>query len=225
MKMPIVDHRTLPLAAALDPDIMKGMPPYITAATGMDALTHAIEAYLATTANRKTDLYARSAVSMIFENLPKVYHKGNDLKAREQMALASFNAGFAFTQTLVGYVHGIAHQLGSQYGTPHGLANSLVLPHVLEFSKDAVEQRLAELAKEIGLGKKSTSTEALAQLFIDAVYALRKEVGIPDTLKDLQEKDIPALAKAALKETHSSYSVPKYMNQQECEQLIVKLLP
>lgn len=224
-KMPIADHRTLPLAAALDPEIMKGMPPHITAATGMDALTHAIEAYLATTANRKTDLYARAAVSMIFENLPKAYHKGNDLKAREQMAMASFNAGYAFTHTLVGYVHGIAHQLGSKYGTPHGLANALVLPHVLEFSKDQVEQRLAELAQEVNLGKKSQSNEKLAQQFIDRVYELRKEVGIPSTLKDLQEKDIPELAKAALKETHSTYAVPKYMDQKTCELLIAKLLP
>lgn len=224
MKMPIADHRTLPLAAALDPEIMKGMPPHITAATGMDALTHAIESYLATTATRRTDLYARSAVKMIFENLPVAYDKGNNLKAREQMALASFNAGYAFTQTLVGYVHGIAHQLGSKYGTPHGLANALVLPLVLEFSKDQVEERLAQLAKEIGLGKKSDSDAQLAQHFIDSVYDLRKQIGIPATLKDLKAKDIPELAKAALKETHYTYPVPKYMDQKTCEQLIAKLL-
>jgi len=105
------------------------------------------------------------------------------------------------------------------------LANALVLPHVLEFSKDQVEQRLAELATEIGVGKKSRSDEKLAQQFIDSVYDLRKEVGIPSTLKDLQEKDIPALAKAALKESHSTYAVPKYMDQKTCEQIIAKLLP
>jgi len=105
VKMPVVDHRTLPLAAALDPIIMKGMPPHITAATGMDALTHAVESFVATTSNRNTEHYARSAVKAIFTALPRAYENGEDLEAREMMAMASFNAGFAFTKTFVGYVH------------------------------------------------------------------------------------------------------------------------
>lgn len=233
VKMPIVDHRTLPLAAALDPLLMQGMPPHITAATGMDALTHAIESFIATTSNRNTELYARSAVKAIFEALPKAYENGFDLVAREMMAMASFNAGYAFTKTLVGYVHGIAHQFGSFYGTPHGLANALLLPYVLDFSKDAVEEKLADLAREIGLDKavqgqkthKKMNDGQLAQLFIDKVYSLRKYVGIPDTLEKLKKEDIHAIAKAALKETHAQYAVPKYMDLKTCEALIEKLLP
>lgn len=233
VKMPVVDHRTLPLAAALDPLLMKGMPPHITAATGMDALTHAIESYIATTSNRNTELYSRSAVKAIFTALPTAYENGNDLAAREMMAMASFNAGYAFTKTLVGYVHGIAHHFGSFYGTPHGLANALLLPYVLEFSKDAVEEKLAILARDIDLDKKDLgkntkkklSNEALAQAFIDEVYILRKRVGIPDVLDKLKKEDIKNIASEALKETHAQYAVPKYMDLPTCEALIEKLLP
>jgi len=225
VKMPIIDHRTLPLAAALDPLLMKGMPPHITAATGMDALTHAIESFVATTSTRHTELYARSAVKAIFQALPIAYEKGEDLAAREMMAMASFNAGYAFTKTLVGYVHGIAHHFGAIYGTPHGLANSLVLPHVLDFYKDAIPEKLAELAREIGLGKKNDNEEKLAQLFVDEVYALRKHVGIPDVLAALKREDIKAIASAALKETHAQYAVPKYMDLKTCEAMLEKLLP
>lgn len=225
IKLPVVDHRTLPLAAALDPIIMKGMPPHITAATGMDALTHAVESFIATTSNRNTELYARSAVKAIFTYLPRAYDKGDDLEAREAMAMASFNAGYAFTQTLVGYVHGIAHHLGSTYGTPHGLANALMLPHVLEFSKDAIEDRLAELAREIGLGEENTSDEDLAQAFINEVFALRHKLGLPSTLEKMKKSDIRNIAKEALKETHAQYAVPKYMDQSTCEALLENLLP
>jgi alcohol dehydrogenase class IV len=225
VKLPIADHRTLPLAAAIDPEIMKGMPPPITAATGMDALTHAVESFIATTSTRFTERYARSAVRAIFEYLPKAYEKGDDLEAREAMGMASFNAGYAFTKTLVGYVHGIAHHFGSVYGTPHGLANALLLPHVLEFSKDAVEERLAILAEDIGVAKDTMSIEQKAQAFIDSVYELEDRVGVPKSLEALKKEDIPKIAKAALKETHAQYAVPKYMDQKSCEHLIEKLLP
>jgi alcohol dehydrogenase class IV len=224
VKMPVVDHRTLPIAAALDPEIMKGMPPHITSATGMDALTHAIESFLAVSSNRNAEIYSRSAIKSIFEALPEAYENGGNLKAREKMAMASFNAGYAFTKTLVGYVHGIAHQLGSVYGTPHGLANALLLPHVLEFSKDAVESRLADLANEIGVANESDSEQQQAQAFIDAVNNLSRKVGVPETLEALKSEDIEKIAKASLKETHASYAVPKYMDQKTCEALISKLL-
>lgn len=225
LKMPVVDHRTLPLAAALDPVLMKGMPPQITAATGMDALTHAIESFIALTSHRNTEIYSRSAIKAIFKALPVAYENGDDLEAREAMAMASFNAGYAFTKTLVGYVHGIAHHFGSVYGTPHGLANALLLPHVLDFSKDAIEDRLADLAREIGVAKEGDSEQQQAQSFIDAVYELEKRVDVPEKLEALQKKDIKKIAKAALKETHAQYAVPKYMDQKTCEELISKLLP
>lgn len=225
VKMPIADHRTLPIAAALDPEIMKGMPPPITAATGMDALTHAIESFISTTSNRHTELYSRAAIRDIFEYLPKAYAQGDDLVAREAMAMASFNAGYAFTKTLVGYVHGIAHQLGAWYGTPHGLANALVLPHVLWFSKDAVEEKFANLAKEIGVAENKNTSAKNAKAFIVAVEALMEKVAVPRTLPALKRDDITDIAKAALKETHASYAVPKYMKLEDCVQLLEKLLP
>ncbi len=225
VKMPIADHRTLPLAAALDPEIMKGMPPHITSATGMDALTHAIESFISTTSNRRTELYSRAAIRDIFEFLPKAYEQGDDLVAREAMGMASFNAGYAFTKTLVGYVHGIAHQLGAWYGTPHGLANALVLPLVMEFSIDAVEEKFASLADEIGVAKNENTPAQNARAFVDAVEDLMKRVDVPRKLDALKREDITDIAKAALKETHSSYAVPKYMNLETCEALLEKLLP
>ncbi len=224
-KLPIADHRTIPIAAALDPEIMQGMPQQVTAATGLDALTHAVESYITTIATPATNYYAVAAIRMIFKNLPEAYKNGSNLKAREAMGLASFYAGYAFTRTLLGYVHGIAHQFGGYYGTPHGMANALVLPHILDFSKDCINDKLAVLAKEIGVGHEGMNEEELAQCFIDAVYQLRRDVGLPETLDKLQEKDIPDIAKAALWEAHTAYPVPKYMDKAKCEEIIGKLLP
>ena len=132
-KLVIADTRIVPQMAALDPLLMAGLPPAVTAATGMDALTHAVEAYLGEWSTEFTDRMALSSVAMIFENLPRAYDRGDDLVAREQMALASTYAGMAFTRANVGNVHAIAHQLGGKYHTPHGLANAIMLPHVLRF--------------------------------------------------------------------------------------------
>jgi alcohol dehydrogenase class IV len=132
-KLVVMDLRVVPRMAALDPELMTGLPPAITAATGIDALTHAVEAYLGKWATDYTDSMALSAVGMIFESLPVAYADGKNLKAREKMALASTYAGLAFTRANVGYVHAIAHQFGGVYHTPHGLANAIMLPHVLRF--------------------------------------------------------------------------------------------
>ncbi|MEC8428268.1 MAG: iron-containing alcohol dehydrogenase, partial [Pseudomonadota bacterium] len=153
----VLDPKGVPLAAALDPEIMKGMPAPITAATGMDALTHAVEAYISRFAEARTDAYAVAAIRMIMSDLTKAYDDGSDIKARSSMALASYYAGMAFTKAFVGYVHAIAHQFGAKYHTPHGLANAIVLPHILEYSKPAVAHRLGELAIECGLGERSES--------------------------------------------------------------------
>lgn len=224
-KLFIADHRTLPVAAALDVSIMKSMPAGVTAATGMDALTHAVEAYLSTIATGVTNHFALAAVRIVFQNLERAYVNGEDLKAREGMALASFYAGFAFSRALLGYVHGIAHQFGGFYGTPHGMANALVLPHILDYSRDAASAKLAKLARAIGLDDGKSDDLKLAQMFIDKVYELRAKVGIPNTLSNLKEHDIPNIAKAAIKESHASYPVPRYMDSKTCEGIIHKLLP
>ncbi len=221
----VLDPKIVPLAAALDPKIMEGLPPHITAATGMDALTHAVEAYIATFASKETDAYAVAATRMIVNNLETAYSDGSNMVAREAMALGSFYAGLAFTKAFVGYVHAIAHQFGGQYHTPHGLANALVLPHILEFSKDKVADRLANLAVECGLGDATEGESVLAQKFIDRVWEMNEAMGIPKTLDALESKDIPAIAKAALHEAHFTYPVPKYMDMHQCQAILTKLLP
>jgi alcohol dehydrogenase len=217
-----VDPKLLPLMTALDPALMTGLPPAITAATGMDALTHAVESYLSKTSNAQTERWASAAIRLIFENLPKAYANGNDMEARRAMALASYYAGLAFTRTSVGYVHAIAHQLGAHYRTPHGLANATVLPHVLEFSMGPAQKRMADMARMIGLeGRGETE---LAAAFLDAVRDLSRTVEIPPTLAALKAADIPTLAKEALAEAWANYPVPRYMETAECEQLIGRLL-
>ena len=147
----VVDPKLMPSMAALDASLMTGLPPHITAATGMDALTHAVESYLSSTSTEQTERNAKMAVRLVFANLAKAHADGDDLAARSAMALASYYAGMAFSRTSVGYVHAIAHNLGATYGTPHGWANALVLPHVLDFSEDAARARLADLADILGL--------------------------------------------------------------------------
>lgn len=217
-----VDPKLLPLMTALDPSLMVGLPPAITAATGMDALTHAIESYLSKTSNEQTERWASAAIRLIFSNLHKVFRNGADLEARSAMALASYYAGLAFTRTSVGYVHAIAHQLGAHYGTPHGLANAMVLPHVLEFSKEPARRRLADMAEMIGVEENGEAESA--QSFLDAVRDLARTVSIPTKLDTLKEGDIAKIAKDALAEAHMNYPVPRYMEKSDCEQLVRSLL-
>ena len=224
-KIVIVDPRMVPKMAALDPNLMTGLPPHITAATGIDALTHAIEAFVGNWCTPYTDGMALSAVGLIFENLRTAYTDGKNLEAREKMALASTYAGFAFTRANVGYVHAIAHQFGGKYHTPHGLANAIMLPRVLKYSAPAITERLALLAVRARLGSEGEDSDVLAQKFLDAVDALNQDLGIPTVLIALQEADIPALAKAACHEAHTGYPVPRYMTQEICEDIIRQALP
>jgi alcohol dehydrogenase class IV len=224
-KLVIVDPRMVPKMAALDPNLMTGLPPHITAATGIDALTHAVEAFVGNWCTPYSDGMALSAVGLIFENLRTAYTNGKNLEAREKMSLASTYAGFAFTRANVGYVHAIAHQFGGKYHTPHGLANAIMLPHVLKFSSPAITDRLALLAVRARLGTEEESSDVLAQKFLDAVDQLNRDLGIPLYLDTLKEADIPALAKAACKEAHTGYPVPRYMTQGECEDMIRGVLP
>jgi alcohol dehydrogenase len=223
-KLVIIDPRLVPKMAALDPTLMTGLPPHITAATGIDALTHAVESFVGHWTTAYSDGMALSAVGLIFDNLRTAYRDGKNLEAREKMALASTYAGFAFTRANVGYVHAIAHQFGGRYHTPHGLANAIMLPRVLKFSLPAITDRLALLAVRARVGEEGEDEEVLAQKFLDAVDQLNDDLGIPTFLQALQEADIPALAKAACEEANT-YPVPCYMTQQQCEQLIRQALP
>ena len=224
-KIVIVDTRLVPKMAALDPTLMTGLPPHITAATGIDALTHAIEAFLGNWTTPQTNSMALSAVGLIFENLRTAYSDGGNLQAREKMSLASTYAGIAFTRANVGYVHAIAHQFGGKYHTPHGLANAIMLPHVLAFSAPAVTSRLAQLAVRARLGEEGESDAALADKFLDGVTQLNRDLNIPTHLQALKDADVPALARAACHEAHTGYPVPRYMTLAECEAMIRKVLP
>jgi alcohol dehydrogenase class IV len=224
-KLVIADTRIVPKMAALDPQLMTGLPAAVTAATGMDALTHAIEAYIGYWGTRYTDRMALSAVGMIYDNLPVAYANGNDLGARETMALASTYAGLAFTRANVGNVHAIAHQLGGKYHTPHGLANAILLPHVLRFSLPAITDKLAVLAVRAKVGHEGEPQDELAGKFLDSIDALEESVSIPRQLDALREEDIPALAEAACWEADTNYPVPRRMTQADCEALLRQILP
>jgi len=221
----VISPNIMPLATALDAILMQGMPAKITADTGFDALTHAIEAYLSTHANEQTNRYALIAIKLIFKQLPIAYQQGNNLEARQSMALASCYAGLAFTKAGLGYVHAISHQIGAKYHLPHGMTNAAVLPFVLTFTASASEQRLAKLAREIGLATTDLTTAEMAELFIQAIQTLQQEVGVESTLPTIVAEDVSDLAKAALKEAHYLYPVPKYLNLSACEKLIKQLIP
>jgi alcohol dehydrogenase len=224
-KLVIADTRIVPKMAALDPLLMTGLPRPVTAATGMDALTHAVEAFIGYWNTSFSDRMALSAVAMIYENLPVAYNDGGNLAAREKMALASTYAGMAFTRANVGNAHAIAHQLGGKYHTPHGLANAIMLPHVLRFSAPEITGKLAALALRAKVGNESESEVLLADRFLDSVEALAASVGIPRRLDALRERDIPALAEAACWEADTNYPVPRRMSQEDCEAMLRAVLP
>lgn len=206
-------------AVALDPDLLMNLPPHITAATGMDALTHGIEAYIGVWERGTRSQDSRLAIKLIFDNLPTAYHNGQDRNARNAMAMAAYYAGLAINQVNVGNVHAIAHQLGGKYGIPHGLANSLVLPHVLEFCREEAQERLAELAVLIGVGQEGEGNAVLSQKFIKAVRDLRTEVGIPDQMPEIQREDFDDIARLAIAEGFT-YAVPRLMEQEDVELIL-----
>lgn len=223
-KFAVSDKKIVPNVAVLDPDLTIGLPKHITSTTGMDALTHAVEAYIGTFGTPYTDENAEKAVKMIFDNLESVYEDGTNIKAREDMLLASYYAGNAFTRAFVGYVHAIAHNLGGMYGVPHGLANAVVLPYILEYFGESSHEKLAKLAIIGGLGSKGESKRVLAEKFIDKVKEMNKNMNIPRGIEELMEKDIPLISQRAMKEGNPDYPVPKIMSVKECEELMRKLL-
>ena len=224
-KFAIMDPKLVPIAAALDGALMTGLPAPITSATGMDALTHAVEAYLSRNCTPMTDREALEATKLVMQNLTTAVKNGSNLEARQNMALASFKAGVAFTTAGVGYVHAIAHNFGAYYHVPHGLANAIILPRVLDFSKADCTPRLAKLAEASGLKKGNESEAELADAFIRQVRAMNADYGIPTQVDKLKREDIPAITDKALSEAHWFYAVPRYMDKPECEAFIAGMLP
>jgi len=223
-KTPLIDPKLVPMMASLDASLMTGLPAHVTSSTGMDALTHAVEAFISMNASADTDAYAIAATKLIIQNLSIVVRDGANLDARQKMAMASYYAGLAFTKASLGYVHAISHNLGAKYGTAHGLANAIVLPYVLEYSMPEIEPRLAKLSRACGLGVTGNSDKELAQVFIDHIQGMLNEYGISSQLDALKIEDVTEIALAALKEAHFNYPVPKYMDQTQCEKLIGQML-
>jgi alcohol dehydrogenase len=224
-KIAAMDLRLLPRAAALDGALMTGLPAHITAATGMDALTHAVESFVSRNAMKKTDEKALEATQLVMKYLETAVSDGGNLEARQKMARASHLAGIAFTQAGVGYVHGIAHKFGALYHTPHGLANAIVMPHVLDFSLPNCADRLAILARACGIGEKGADDVHLARAFIARIREMNAKFGIPTQLAALKSSDIPEVARSAIAEARFTYAVPRYMSQPVAEAVIKNLLP
>ncbi|MDG2273016.1 MAG: iron-containing alcohol dehydrogenase [Halioglobus sp.] len=218
----VVDPSLIPKAAALDPTIMRGLPKSITAATGMDALTHAIESYIGRWETDDTNYYGLAACRLVFDNLAEACRNGENLQARESMALASHYGGLAITNALVGYVHAISHNLGAKYGVPHGLGNALILPHILELLKDDAAEKLADIAVYCGIGERTETSSALTRKLIDKVWALNDEIGIPRTIDVIVKDDIEGLIAAALTEG-GNYPSPRFISEAECRGVLVAI--
>ena len=216
VKMAIVDWRVTPQIAINDPNLMVGMPPALTAATGMDALTHAIEAYVSTAANPLTDAAALMAITMITQYLPKAVANGVYMKARDKMAYGQYLAGIAFNNASLGYVHAMAHQLGGMYNLPHGVCNAILLPHVEEFNLIGNANRFRDIAKAMGEITEGLSTMDAARKAIAAIRQLSSQVGIPERLRDLgvKEEDFAVMAENAMKDVCSVKNPRKATKEQ-----------
>ncbi|MBQ9994793.1 MAG: iron-containing alcohol dehydrogenase [Clostridia bacterium] len=207
----------IPRYAVLDPAVTYTLPPSLTATTGMDALTHAVEAYIGRSTTKETRRLALTAVGLVFRNIEKAYLDGNDHTARSNMLRASYLAGEAFTKSYVGYIHAVAHSLGGQYNIPHGLANAVLLPIGLEIYGKTVYNKLHELGVAAGVTTENVSHETGAKDFIRAIRALNRRMNIPETLSGILEEDIPTMARHADREANPLYPVPVLMDRKELE--------
>ena len=222
-KYTILDFNLIPKIAVLDPSCTLSLPPHLTSTTGMDALTHAVEAYIGRSTTIDTRKKAIEAIKLIFNNIEKVYNNGNDLDARLNMLKASYLAGSAFSKSYVGYVHAVAHSLGGQYNIPHGLANAVILPIVLKEYGSSVYKKLDFLAKQVGISSKDESKEIGANKFIDAILSLNNKMNIPNAIKNIKDEDIESMAEYAEKEANPLYPVPKLLNKEELKKIYYKL--
>lgn len=209
----------IPYYAVLDPQVTYSLPPSLTATTGMDALTHAVEAYIGQSTTKETRKLALQATKLIFNNILVAYQDGTNQQARANMLKAAYKAGIAFSKSYVGYIHAVAHSLGGQYNIPHGLANSVLMPIVLEKYGKSVYKKLSELAVAAELCTEETSIEEAAKIFIEEIKKMNKKMNIPEKLQGIKEEDIKVMAQHADKEANPLYPVPKLMNAKELEQL------
>ena len=218
-KYAINDFPLIPKYAILDANLTLGLPQFVTATTGMDALTHAVEAYIGKSTTKQTRQQSIMAIKLIFENLLTAYNDGSNLKARQNMLYASYLAGLAFTKSYVGYVHAVAHSLGGKYNLPHGEANAICLPVVLKKYGRSIYKKLYKIATQIGLCSPATSKEVASKIFIESIEILNKKMSIRDKIPEIKGSDIPALAATAEKEANPLYPVPKLFTVKELEKI------
>ena len=224
-KYPINDFALIPDYAVLDPELTRGLPPMLTATTGMDALTHAIEAYIGRSTNRLTRAMSEEAATRIVRSLYKAYTDGGDMQARADMLRAAYCAGVSFTRSYVGYVHGVAHSLGGQCGVPHGLANAVILPYFLDAYGAACHKKLGRLARIAGVASPNASDSEAAEAFIRWIRETNAKMGIPETIPQIRTVDIPEMAHHAAKESNPLYPVPVLMDEGRLAQMYLKLMP
>ncbi|MFB9972706.1 iron-containing alcohol dehydrogenase [Allobacillus sp. GCM10007489] len=218
-KYPLMDPVLIPDVAVLDPLLTKNLPPHLTATTGMDALTHAIEVYIGKNMTNETREASRKAIQLVFENIYIAYKDGSNLEARKNMLEASYLAGFAFTRSYVGNVHAIAHTLGAFYNTPHGLANAIILPHVLQYYREIVYERLAELSDLIKVSEQTEPIDEKANRFIEEIKRLNQRMELPDHLPEIRDEDLPQMIARAHREANPLYPVPKVFTKKDFEQV------
>ena len=225
LKYHVNDFNLIPHYAILDPKLTESLPAFLTATTGMDALTHAVEAYIGKGNTRKTKRQAEQAVKLVFENLYEATANGSNLAARDNMQKAAYLAGLAFTRAYVGYVHALAHALGGKYGLAHGYANAVLLPAVLDTYGKSAHKPLAKLARIAGLASKEDKNAVAAKKFIQAVRDLNDSLSIPATFEGkINERDFDELTRRADKEANPLYPVPKLMNAEELKQIYYKVI-
>ena len=209
------DFVLIPKYAVLDTRLTLSLPPHLTATTGMDALTHAVEAYIGRSTTRQTRQEALEATRLVFANVERAYRNGKDYEARSNMLTAAYRAGIAFSRSYVGYVHAVAHSLGGQYNIPHGLANAVLLPYVLESYGSCIHRKLHDLAVAAGVASPQEEDADAAAKFIRAIRQLNARMGIPETLEGIRPEDIPVMAAHAEKEANPLYPVPRLMTREE----------
>ena len=218
MSFPLIPH-----VAVLDASLTYTLPPHLTATTGMDALTHAVEAYIGRSTSRETRRLALEATALVFGNIEQAFADGHDHTARDAMLHAAYKAGVAFSKSYVGYIHAVAHSLGGRYGTPHGLANAVIMPYVLEEYGACIHKKLHRLGIAAGVCTESDSPADGAAKFIRAVKELNAKMGIPDKIAGIRDGDIAEMAKHAEKEANPLYPVPKLMTRRELEAFYHKI--
>ena len=222
-KYTINDFNLIPHYAVLDETLTLGLPKGLTSTTGMDALTHAIEAYIGNSTTKNTRHYALEAMRLIFQNIEKAYNDGSNARARKHMLKASYLAGLAFTRSYVGYVHAIAHTLGGEYHTPHGLANAVILPYVLSEYGNKIHKKLKEIAVYCEIAHSYDSATIASSKLLNKILELNEKMGIPKTFDFINEDDIPRLAKYASAEANPMYPVPVLMSAKELQKIYYKI--